>query len=116
MQSQAGSGAAVEEPYVTISSIFSRVQSKPTLTDLDGDSQQLEPGGSCSPSLPSISELKDELMRRSKALSFADEHSNMSAATPSSHHDQNGENGTSSSFYVFLHTTVPFVMGIVLIQ
>lgn len=101
MQSQAGAGAAIEEPYVTISSIFSRVQSKPALADVDGDDQELDPADSRSPSLPSVAELKDELMRRSKALSYADEHSNMSAATLSSHHDPMGENGTRTPLYVF---------------
>lgn len=106
MQSQAGAGAPIEEPYVTISSIFSRVQSKPALADAEGDDKELDPADSRSPSLPSISELKDELMRRSKALSYADEHSNMSAATLSSHHDTNGENGTRTPLYVFFHTVL----------
>ena len=100
MQSQAEFASASDEPYVTISSIFSRVQSKPTIANMDDDEDGLEAADSRSPSLPSISELKDELMRRSKALSYADEHSNISAATLSSHHEQSGEKGVSSPFCV----------------
>lgn len=102
MQSEAGARLDADEPYITISSIFSRVQSKPTLAEMDGEEDKLKPVDSCSLSLPSISEIKDELMRRSKALSYADEHSNLSATTLSSHKDQNGENGASSCF-CFLH-------------
>lgn len=86
MQFQSGMGAAIDEPYITVSSIFSRVQSKAELNDVEKEESPLPNANSSpaqleqlnSPSLQSIGETNDELLRRSKALSYADEYSSLS--------------------------------------
>ena len=86
MQFQSGMGVAIDEPYITVSSIFSRVQSKAELNDVEKEESPLPNANSSpaqleqlnSPSLQSIGETNDELLRRSKALSYADEYSSLS--------------------------------------
>ena len=85
MQFQSGMGATIDEPYITVSSIFSRVQSKAELNDVEKEESPVPNASSSpaqelsnSPSLQSIVDTNDELLRRSKALSYADEYSSLS--------------------------------------